>query len=164
MKSLLRSLLLSACLSFTLGSAFVRAAESTASASSAVIAAVAAADEERMSATKAADPARLSAILSDDLRYAHSNGKVDNKASFMESLVSHKTVYEKFDYKERTISVAGPGVAIMTGRLIVDVRTGEQKQVIDLGYLAVWREENGKWRFLAWQSCKLPAPAAAATK
>jgi len=26
-----------------------------------------------------------------------------------------------------------------------------------LSFLAVWREENGKWRFLAWQSCKLPA-------
>jgi len=25
-----------------------------------------------------------------------------------------------------------------------------------LSYLAVWREENGQWRFLAWQSCKLP--------
>jgi hypothetical protein len=27
------------------------------------------------------------------------------------------------------------------------------------GYLAVWREEKGHWRFLAWQSCKLPTPA-----
>jgi hypothetical protein len=27
---------------------------------------------------------------------------------------------------------------------------------IGLGFLAVWREEAGKWRFLSWQSCKLP--------
>ena len=25
-----------------------------------------------------------------------------------------------------------------------------------LSFLAVWREEKGQWRFLAWQSCKLP--------
>jgi hypothetical protein len=28
-------------------------------------------------------------------------------------------------------------------------------------FLAVWREEKGQWRFLAWQSCKLPPPAPA---
>jgi ketosteroid isomerase-like protein len=160
MKSLLRSYLFFACLSFSLGVGSTRAAEPTRSSTSSLSSAVAAADEERMAAVKAADPARLSAILSDDLRYAHSNGKVDNKASFMDSLVSHKTVYEKFDYKERTIWPAGPGVAIMSGRVVIDVRTGEQKQSIDLNYLAVWREENGKWRFLAWQSCRIPAPAA----
>jgi len=26
----------------------------------------------------------------------------------------------------------------------------------------VWRLEGGKWRFLAWQSCRLPEPAAPA--
>ena len=28
--------------------------------------------------------------------------------------------------------------------------------------LAVWREEKGQWRFLAWQSNKVPPPAPAA--
>jgi hypothetical protein len=28
-----------------------------------------------------------------------------------------------------------------------------------LSFLAFWREEKGRWRFLAWQSCKLPAAA-----
>ncbi len=41
-----------------------------------VIAAVRAADGERLAATLAADPARLDAILSDELRYAHSSGRV----------------------------------------------------------------------------------------
>ena len=50
----------------------------------------------------------------------------------------------------------------MTGRAHVKVAnaTGEVDMV--LSFLGVWREENGHWRFLAWQSCKLPAPAAAA--
>lgn len=124
-----------------------------------VISAVTAADDERIAASSAADAARLDAILSDDLRYAHSNGKIDSKASLTDSLVSHKTVYEHFDYKERTITPVGPGAALMSGRVLVDVRSGGQKQTIDLNYLAVWREEQGKWRFLAWQSCRNPAPA-----
>jgi len=132
-----------------------------AAASPAVIAALAAADDERVAATEAADPARLDAIFADALRYTHSNGKVDNKASYIDALVSHRTVYEGFDYQERTFLPAAPGLALMTGRAIIHVRNGDQRQAIDLNFLAVWREENGRWRFLAWQSCRNPPPAPA---
>lgn len=124
----------------------------------AVIAALTAADVERMDAMISAEPARLNAIFSDELRYAHSSGKVDHKASLIQSLVSRQSIYEKFDVKERTITLAGHGGALMAGRVLVNVNSGGQKQFIDLNYLSVWREENGKWRFLAWQSCRNPAP------
>lgn len=126
------------------------------------IAAARTADDERLAATKAADPARLDAIFSNDLRYAHSSGKVDDKASYIKSLVSHSTVYESFDYQERNFKVAGPGVVIMSGRVIIHASNDGQAVVLDVNFLAVWHEENGHWRFLAWQSCRnlspVPAP------
>jgi hypothetical protein len=125
-------------------------------------AALAAADDERLAATQAGDPARLEAIFSDALHYAHSSGKVDTKASLIKSLVSHASVYESFDYKERKFTVIGPGLATMTGRVIVKVGPAGKPNELDLRFLAVWREENGRWRFLAWQSCKNP-PAVAAS-
>lgn len=124
-----------------------------------MIAAARAADDERTAATKAGDPARLDAIFSDDLRYSHSSGHVDNKASYMQALTSHRTVYESFDYQERTFKVAGPGVVLMSGRVLIHSRNDGQPIALDLNFLAVWREENGRWRFLAWQSCKNPPPA-----
>ena len=128
------------------------------------IAAVRAADDERLAATKSGDPKRLDAIFSNELRYAHSSGKVDTKASYVQSLTSRSTVYESFDYKERTFAVAAPGVVLMTGRVLIHSSNNGQKVENDLNFLAVWREEGGKWRFLAWQSCKNPAPAAPASK
>jgi len=125
-----------------------------------LVAAVTAADEERLAATKAGDQARLDAIFSNELRYAHSSGKVDTKASYMDSLVSHRTVYESFDYKERNFLSAGPGIFLMTGRVLIHSSNDGNKVENDLNYLAVWREENGRWRFLAWQSCKNPPLAA----
>ena len=124
-----------------------------------MLAAARAADDERLAATKAADPARLDAIFSDDLRYAHSSGHVDTKASYMQALTSHKTVYETFDYQERNFKVAGPGIVLMSGRVVIHSRNDGQPVALDLNFLAVWREENGRWRFLAWQSCKNPPPA-----
>ncbi|MCX6951841.1 MAG: nuclear transport factor 2 family protein [Verrucomicrobia bacterium] len=124
-------------------------------------AALTAADDERLAATKAGDAARLGAILSDDLHYTHSSGKVDTKASLIASLASKASVYESFDYKKRTFTLIGSGIATMTGRVITKVGPPGKPNELDLSFLAIWREENGKWRFLAWQSCKMPAPVAA---
>jgi len=124
-----------------------------------LLAAVRAADDERVAATIAGDRARLDAIFSDELRYAHSSGHVDSKASYVDALASHRTVYETSDYKERNFLPAAPGLVLMTGRALIRVRNASGPSDLDLNFLAVWREENGKWRFLAWQSCKNPPPA-----
>ena len=120
-----------------------------------------AADDERVAAIIAGDRAKLTAIFSDDLRYAHSNGAVDDKASYSEALASGATKYLLIDYVERNFTFPAPGVALMTGRAHVKVAKAESTVDMVLSFLAVWREEKGQWRFLAWQSCKLPdAPAA----
>jgi hypothetical protein len=129
-----------------------------------IIAAVKAADAERVAATKAGDGARLDAIFSDELRYAHSSGHVDTKASYIKSLTSHNTVYETYDYKEQNFLPAGAGIVLMTGRVLSHTRNANGANELDLNFLGVWREEGGKWRFLAWQSCKNPPPTPAAKK
>jgi hypothetical protein len=117
------------------------------------------ADDERVAAIIAADPARLAASFSDDLHYAHSTGAVDSKASYIDLLVSGRTKYVVYDYEERTFTFPKPGIALMTGRVHIQTTsaTGGSDGVLSL--LAVWREEQGQWRFLAWQSCKLPQNA-----
>ena len=130
-------------------------------AEDAVIAAVRAADDERVAATMAADAARLSASYSDKLHYAHSSGKVDTKGSQIAGITTGPNKYERFEYRERTFIPAGPGVVLMKGHVLVHTRNKNSGQagLLDLNYLAVWRQEAGRWRFLAWQSCRNPALA-----
>ncbi|HCN27421.1 MAG TPA: DUF4440 domain-containing protein [Verrucomicrobiales bacterium] len=120
------------------------------------VAAILAADDARIAAMKAPDMGKLSAIFSDNLHYAHSNGVVDTKSSFVDILVSGRTRYLEYDHVERKASFPAPGVALVSGR--ARIQAASEKGVMDsvLSYLAVWRLEDGKWRFLAWQSCKLP--------
>jgi hypothetical protein len=125
----------------------------------ALVAAVRAADDERVAATIAADPKRLDAIYSDQLHYGHSNGVTDTKASFVESLTSRRSVYESVEYLQRDFIHAGPGIVLMKGRALVRAGSVAQRNLLDLNFLAVWREEDGKWRFLAWQSSRNPPPA-----
>jgi hypothetical protein len=123
------------------------------------LAAVQTADKARVAAMQSGDRDKLGAIFSDDLRYAHSSGVVDTKATFIDILATGKTKYVGYDYEEQSFTFPAPGIALMTGRAHVKAvtATGEMDSV--LSFLAVWREENGQWRFLAWQSCKVP-PAA----
>ena len=118
-----------------------------------------AADDERVSAIVAADRARLTAIFSDDLHYAHSTGAVDDKASYIDSLVSGRTKYVTYNYQERKFTFPAPGIALMAGRVHIKATSAGSVADAILSILAVWREEQGHWRFLAWQSCRLPAPA-----
>lgn len=119
---------------------------------------VRAADDERIAATIAADPVRLDAIYSDQLHYAHSNGVIDTKASFVESLTSRRSVYESVEYLQRDFIAVGPGIMLMTGRARIRAGNASQRNLLDLNFLAVWREEGGKWRFFAWQSSRNAAP------
>lgn len=120
------------------------------------LAAVKAADKARVAAMQSPDHEKLSAIFSDELRYAHSNGVVDTKASFIDILTAGKTKYVSYDYEEQNFTFPAPGIALMSGRAHVKAATATGEMDSVLSFLAVWREEKGRWRFLAWQSCKLP--------
>jgi hypothetical protein len=124
----------------------------------AAVNAVRRADDERVAATLAADPERLDAIYSDQLHYGHSNGVSDTKASLLESLTSRRSVYESVEYVQRDFSPIAPGVVLMKGRALVRAGTAAQRNLLDLNFLAVWRNEGGQWRFLSWQSSRNPAP------
>lgn len=118
--------------------------------------AVKAADKARVEAVLAGDKDKLSEILSDELRYAHSSGAVDTKKSFIDAVTGGKMKYTAIDYEEQNFTLAAPTIALMNGRAHLKVGSMDAS----MSFLAVWRNENGQWKFLAWQSCKLPPPGA----
>jgi len=124
------------------------------------LAAVRAADDERVAAIIAADAARLDAIFSDDLGYTHSNGQYDTKKSYMDTLVTRKTIYRTYDYQKRDFRLISADIALMTARVLITSANNGNEVALDLSVLAAFRKENGKWRFIAWQSARMPVPAA----
>ena len=66
-----------------------------------------------------------------------------------------------YKYTERNFRFPAPDVAVMAGRLEVQAKVDGVAMTTGISYLSVWRLENGRWKFFAWQSCKIP-PAAPA--
>ena len=119
------------------------------------------ADDARVAATKSGDRAALEAIFSDSLNYAHSSGAVNDKQTYINAIVSGKTKYAAITFENRKFTAAGPGVVLITGHeTLVEVK-GDTSDTLILNFLGVWHQENGAWRFLAWQSNRLNKPAAA---
>lgn len=121
-----------------------------------------AADDARVSAMVSADPAKLAAAFSDDLLYVHSSGKADTKASLSEALTSGKSKYNAISYEQRDFREVAPGLVLMNGRCLVKLGQSAPFTELHLSFLAAYRLEKGSWRFLAWQSCKLPETPAPA--
>lgn len=125
------------------------------------LARVTAADDARVAAMLAPTREKLDAVLSPDLRYAHSNGQVDTKAALIDSLTDGSAKYSKYAYRDRTFTFPAPGIALMAGRFDVKAVVKGNAAESTIGYLAVWRLEKDGWKFLAWQSCKIPPTAPA---
>ncbi len=120
-----------------------------------------AADDARVTAMISADPAKLAATFSDDLLYVHSNGSVDTKATFVAKITAGSSKYNAITYEQREFREIVPGLVHMTGRGKFLLGKAAPFNELHLCFLAAYRLEKGVWRFIAWQSCKLPEPAAA---
>lgn len=147
LSSILRGVLV--CLSFAVAT---RAAEVSPAD------AVAAADDRRVAAFLSGDRARLDPVLSAELRYAHSNGNVDTKASLLDAVAARRLQYLELDGVERVISVLSADVATVSGHCHLKVSGNGQTIDMNVSFLAVYRREAESWRLIAWQSARLQPP------
>jgi ketosteroid isomerase-like protein len=101
-----------------------------------------------------ADKAQLEQLAADQLSYGHSSGKVQNKAEFVDGVVTRKAVVKSLDFPELTVAVAGDA-AIARHLYVSDSETDGKPDHTRIGMLAVWQKQDGSWKLLARQGYKL---------
>ncbi len=100
------------------------------------------------------DRAILDKMTSADLSYGHSSGKIEDKAAFVEALASGKSDFITLNFSEQTVKVKGD-VAYVRHKLSGETNDGGKPGNANIGVLLVWVKENGSWKLLARQACKL---------
>ncbi|MBI5688789.1 MAG: nuclear transport factor 2 family protein [Verrucomicrobia bacterium] len=123
-------------------------------AESAAVAAVRQADAARCAAMMRGDGAALAGLLSEELRFVHSDGRLERKADYVRNLMAGDTEYRDVKISGLEVLEPRPGVVIVIGAQEMRKRLGPTWSEIRLRYLAVWREEGGTWRMYAWQSMR----------
>ncbi|KAA3440824.1 nuclear transport factor 2 family protein [Rufibacter hautae] len=115
---------------------------------------VAAAVEQLKKAMIAGERPALEAMVADALSYGHSSGKVEDKAAFVEAIVSGKSDFVTMDLTEQTIQVTGK-TAIVRHKLAGQTNDSGTPGSVKLGVMLVWQKQGSAWKLLARQSYKL---------
>jgi ketosteroid isomerase-like protein len=112
-------------------------------------------DDERSRAMIAADTTILGRLMSNDIVYTHSSGRLDSKSSFIDSLKSGAVKYRRINRREAAVSVRG-GYAFLTGAVEIDVDAGGRSLHLNLRFSNVWEETPAGWQQVLWQSTPIP--------
>lgn len=86
----------------------------------------------------------LESVLSDDLAYGHSSGKVETKAEFVEAIVSRTSDFKSIDLEDQKINVQG-NLAIVRHILNGETNDGGKKGNVRLGIVLVFKQVNNQW-------------------
>jgi hypothetical protein len=102
------------------------------------------------------DYAALDKILSDDVRYIHSTGVVEDKAEYFAGLRRGEYEYGDIERISGSTTVFA-GVAMTSGVITMLVGAkGSAKSTIRLQHVLIWTEERGAWRLLLRQATRIP--------
>jgi ketosteroid isomerase-like protein len=113
---------------------------------------VVATESRRVQALTGDDLARLEDLLSDDLTYTHSDGRVQSKAELLAALRSGAITYVDVQHADVRIGVYGD-TAVLTGRSRLTVRAANGRGgTLPVRFTLVYVKEKGHWRMVAWQS------------
>ncbi|QNF32803.1 nuclear transport factor 2 family protein [Adhaeribacter swui] len=100
------------------------------------------------------DKNALDQVTSADLTYGHSNGKLEDKATFISVLASGENDFVTMDVTDQTIKILG-NTAIVRHNFSAQTNNGGTPGSTKLGVLLVWQKQQGKWKLVARQAFKL---------
>ena len=97
--------------------------------------------------------AELENSVSDKLSYAHSSGLVQNKAEFVDKIVTGSSDFVTIDLAGQTISISGK-VAVVRHVLTAKTNDNGKPGEVKLTILTVWQKQKGSWKLLARQAVR----------
>ena len=96
----------------------------------------------------------LDQITLPSLSYGHSSGLIEDKATFINALVSGPVSFASIQISGQTISIDGDVAVVrhLWNAKLVD--NGNQRD-LKLSVLLIWKKEKKEWKLLARQAVKL---------
>jgi hypothetical protein len=100
----------------------------------------------------AADKAKLERMTLPEVTYGHSDGRVQDQATFIDALVTRKSIFKTLDSTKQAITVVGD-TAIVRNHMSADVDPGGRH--VELEMIYVWQRRGGEWKLLLRQASKI---------
>lgn len=107
-------------------------------------------------ATLAQDKAKLEQLSAAELSYGHSGGVVQNKAEFVNGVMTRKSTVKSIEFPELKVGMAGNN-AVARHLWVSESEMDGKSTSTKIGILSVWTKQDGGWKLLARQGYKLEA-------
>ena len=118
-------------------------------------------ERRRFDAQVAKDLPTLETIFADDLIYTHSNGHQDDKASYLASIATGQSRYDRVDIESLTVRAYNDDhTAVVNGRVLIELGPGIDGQPLStrIKYVVVYiRSETNGWQLVLWHAQKQAA-------
>lgn len=102
-----------------------------------------------------ADKTQLENVALPSLTYGHSSAVIENKAEFVDAIVSGRSGFITLEFQDQTIVTEGD-TAIVRHVFSADTNNSGQKGKVKIGVMLVFKKTGEDWKLLARQAYKLP--------
>jgi hypothetical protein len=100
------------------------------------------------------DSVSLSALLSDDVTYAHTNGLVQTKSQFIRAIMSREQDYKQIEPSDMKVRIYD-NTAVVNLKAKISMLYSGNALDFSMNVLFVWIRKEGDWKIVARQSTKL---------
>jgi ketosteroid isomerase-like protein len=105
----------------------------------------------------AQDKAKLETLIAEQLSYSHSDARVEDKAKFIDGVMTRKGVLKSIDFPTLSVAIAGNN-AIVRHQWVSESELDGKVTNTKIGVLQVWQKQDSGWKLLARASYRLPEP------
>ena len=102
----------------------------------------------------AADRPKLESLAAPELSYGHSDGRIQDRAVFIDALVTRKSVFKTIELTRQQVTFAGD-LAIVRNHMSADIEPGGKPGHVELEMVFVWQKRGGEWKLVARQAYKI---------
>jgi ketosteroid isomerase-like protein len=114
-------------------------------------------EKRRVKAFLENDAEALAEIFSDDLTYAHSDGRIETKEQFLAALKGGALRYRSITRDDERIRLYG-STAVVNGTTTVRLTFKGVRRTLRMRYTGVYVMQSDRWQMVAWQTTPLLRP------
>jgi hypothetical protein len=114
--------------------------------------------EDLRAAVVAKDKAKLDSLTAAQLSYSHSSAVLQDKAKFIDGVMTRKANLKSLEWPEMTVQIVGVN-GIVRHLWVSESELDGKVTNTKIGVMQVWQKQDADWKLLARASWKLPTPA-----
>ena len=109
------------------------------------------AERKRYSAQIACDIQVMEELIHSELIYIHSNGCIDSKESYIDSIKSGRVKYRSMSFSKEVVRIYG-FIGIINGVANFEVTVGNVESSVQVAFHSIWSGASGELKFISWQA------------